>query len=779
MASRSASHSSLSQLWQMPLLLASLGLFGYATYLLWDPTAPPTVDQRLDVAKKLLSVERPEAAVEQLNSIIKLDKLTAAQKSRSHALMAEGIEQYQDQKKIIIPALQTRIVYETRQALMDSQSLDAAGYRRVAKAFESLGQTAEALDNYKHAAALDPDRSLRLAKKVIELELQGSDTASADAELKEYIKSPGLTDAEKCWALGERAQVLTDLKQYVEARILLGQALKLSANTLQEGEINYRTGYVSYNLGEFEDAERSLRIAREQFRGNHPMDADACLLLGKIYQSRNQADMARSFFKTILTDFPESKCVPLAQLGMGMCRAALREDDGAVADLTALTKQVDDTPRLTNIKDDVVAGLRQAGGWMGSRGNAKGALDLMAAEQLLSPEPAGEFFGRLSEAFETRATQVEASLADAAPAERIKRTQQVRELRHRAADAAVIYSQKQTLADDKAYADSLWRGIDLYERAGDTPAAISSLELFVTERPSDPLAPDALLRLGQAYRSVGQFDKAIAAYQKNQTQYPKSLAASKTAVPLAMAYAAKGPDYYGKAQTTLESVIDNNPLLDPSSEEYKQALFELGQLGYRAGRYEQAIVRLDEFAKRYPKDDRFGQVLFLTADSYRKSAQQLSSKLSTASTADPGFDPRELTNTKRDRLGRAKTLYDAVVDKYRDSLPSTDTEKLYDKLAHFYRADCLYDLGEYEKAIPLYDNAAFRFQDDPSALAAYVQIVNSWCRLGKPEQAKAANERAKWVLRRIPPEAFANGSFSMPKEYWEQWLKWANESGMW
>jgi hypothetical protein len=35
------------------------------------------------------------------------------------------------------------------------------------------------------------------------------------------------------------------------------------------------------------------------------------------------------------------------------------------------------------------------------------------------------------------------------------------------------------------------------------------------------------------------------------------------------------------------------------------------------------------------------------------------------------------------------------------------------------------------------------------------------------------------VLRRIPPEAFSNGSFSMPKEYWEQWLKWANESGMW
>lgn len=777
MASRPG--TSLSQLWQMPLLLASLGLFGYATYLLWDPTAPPSVDQRLDVAKKLLTVERPEAAVEQLNSILKLDNLTAAQKSRTHILLAEGIEQYQDQRKTIIPALQTKIIEQTRMALMDNQQIDAAGYRRVAKAFESLGQVSEALDYYKRSAALDPDRSLRLAKKVIELELQGSDTVAADQELKEYLKSPALTDAERCWALGERAQVLTDLKQFAEARSVLQQALRMSQNTLQEGEINYRTGYVSYNLGELDDAERSLRIARDQFRGNHPLDADACLLLGKIHQDRRQAEMAESFYKTILSDYPESKAVPLARLGLGMCRAARRDDDGAVADLTTLAKEIDELPKLVSIKDDVIAGLRQAGGWMGSRGNAKGALDLMAAEQLLHPEPEGDFFNRLTEAFATRADQIETSLADAAPAERIKRQQQVRELRHRAADAAIAYSRKQTAVDDRAYGDSLWRGIDLYERSADIPSAISTLELFITERPTDPLTPDALLRLGQAYRSIGQFDKAIAAYQKNQSSYPKSLAASKSAVPLALAYEAKGPDYFGRAQTVLESVLDNNPLLDPKSEEFRQALLELGMLNYKSGRYEQAIARLNEFKSRYEKDENIPQVLFMTADSFRKSSQQLSQKLATASAADPGFDPAEIDSTKRQRLGQAKALYDQSIEKFKQVPPSDDTEKLYEKLAHFYRADCLYDLGEYEKSIPLYDTAAFKYQDDPSALAAYVQIVNAWCRLNKPEQAKAANERAKWVLRRIPPEAFTNGTFSMPKEYWEQWLKWSNDSGMW
>ncbi len=52
-------------------------------------------------------------------------------------------------------------------------------------------------------------------------------------------------------------------------------------------------------------------------------------------------------------------------------------------------------------------------------------------------------------------------------------------------------------------------------------------------------------------------------------------------------------------------------------------------------------------------------------------------------------------------------------------------------------------------------------------------------RLGKPDEAKAANERAKWLLRKMPQEAFTDGTFAMPKAYWEQWLKWTGESGMW
>src|SRR5438552_17886326 len=96
-----------------------------------------------------------------------------------------------------------------------------------------------------------------------------------------------------------------------------------------------------------------------------------------------------------------------------------------------------------------------------------------------------------------------------------------------------------------------------------------------------------------------------------------------------------------------------------------------------------------------------------------------------------------------------------------------DLDKLYLKLAHFYRADCVYDLGQFAESIKLYGEAAFAYKDDPSAVAAYVQIVNANVALGKTAEAKAANERAKRMLRRMPGEVVTEGGgYAMPENYW-------------
>jgi len=138
----------------------------------------------------------------------------------------------------------------------------------------------------------------------------------------------------------------------------------------------------------------------------------------------------------------------------------------------------------------------------------------------------------------------------------------------------------------------------------------------------------------------------------------------------------------------------------------------------------------------------------------------------------------EAAAARRDRLARAKAYFDRVVEKCRTDPPTGDLEKLYLKLSHFYRADCLYDLGEYEEAIRLYDAATLRYQDDPSSVAAYVQIVNAYCALGRKEDARTAIERAKWLLKRMPEAAFDEARDSMPKEAWDGWLRATGESGM-
>ncbi|MGB7156748.1 MAG: tetratricopeptide repeat protein [Tepidisphaeraceae bacterium] len=783
MASRIGKRSSLAHLWQAPLLLISLGLFGYAAYLFVDPQPGLTIDQKIDVARVYLKNERPEAAIEQLNRLLTTEKLPRENEATIHLMLAEGIEAAQRQKRINIPANHARIIEQTQIALAQGLKPTAEMHRRLGESYEALDRPSDALSHFRHAIAMNPSHALRLQRKVIAMQAAQDDPHPAEASIDDYLASNELTDSERAWALGEKAQLLADRGEFVQARELLAKAIRLDNDPIAQGQVNYRLGYCAWKLGANEEAERYLRVARDQLRVQHPLDGEAAYVLGKIFQDRNDAAQANSFYQVVLVSHPGNRVAPLAKLGRGVCRILQGEDDAGLTDLHDLVEHIGSKPSREKLKTDTLAGLRQAADVLTAKQNYQGALEVLAYEQQLQPEPPATFFARLATVYEKRAEQIDRTIADAAPVERVRRTQSVHDYRTKAGDAYVAYSRMLTLADDKGYGEALWRGIDLYDRAPNLQCVVSALELFVVERPDDSLTPDALLRLGNAYRAAGQFDKAIESYKRNQFRYPNTLAASKSGVPLAQAYIAKGPDDYQKAELVLIQVVDNNPLLTPEAEEFRMALFELAQLYYRTGRFEEAVGRFEEITQRYPKDEKLGQLLFLIGDSYRKSAGLLDARLASAADAKASTggaaEAAEALAAKRDRLAKARGLYDQSIEFYRVTPPSRENDKLYQKLSHFYRADCAYDLGSYDEAIRLYDAAAFRYQDDPSALAAYVQIVNSYCALGKIEEAKTANERAKWLLRRMPSESFADGGFTMPKAYWEQWLKWTSAAGMW
>lgn len=774
MASR-ASNSRLAHLWQAPLLLVSIGLFGTAAYLFINPGGGLTIDQKIEVARIYLRYNRPEAALDQLNKLITTEKLSPQSEAKIHLLLGESLEAAQKVHGISIAANYERIIEQTRQGIAQGGKADADAYRRLAESYEALDKVPEALESYRRAMAMDPRRSPHLQRKVIELQLAQPDSAPAEASVEEFLKDEKLSDGERGWGLRRKAVLLAQRGDYSDARAMLNESLRLDSEPSAQGEAHYRLGYCTYRLGDAQEAERLLRVARDQLKVGHPLDADAAYLLGKIRQEQNDPKEAISFYHAVLTSHPESAVAPLARLGRGQCRIILGDDAAGLTDMHDLVSQIAADPSRQKHKPDVLAGLKQSAAILAAQEKYQGALELLAYEQSLAPVPVPDFFSRLAGVYEKRAEQVERTVNDApTSAEKIRRQQQVRDARTRAADAYIAYSRSMTLLDDKAHADAMWKGVELYDRAGNLQMVTSALELFAAERPDDGQTPDALLRLGRAYQAAGLFDKAINAFQRNQLRYPQSLAASKSGVPLAQALIAKGPENNARAEKVLLGVVENNPNIGPDAEEFGQALFELSQLYYRTSRYEEAIARLGEMTDRYPHDPRMPQLVFLTADSYRKSAAALTEKLK-----DQKANTGEIESARKDRLNRAKKLYDQLVEMFHDATPTSDLDKLYLKLAYFYRADCAYDVKDYEKSIALYDQAETHYQDEASSLPALVQIVNANCELGRYAEAKRANERARTLLMRMPASAFADGAFPMPKEYWEQWLKWTSNAGIW
>src|SRR4051794_30567126 len=142
-SSSSPTTSRLSRLWQLPLLLLSLGLFGYAAYLFIDPKPGLTIEQKIDLARTLLKYDRPEASIDQLNKLLGGERLTLENESKIHLLLAESIESTQKLKKIDLPANHERIIEQSRIALNQGVKPESEIYRRMGESYESLGNADE------------------------------------------------------------------------------------------------------------------------------------------------------------------------------------------------------------------------------------------------------------------------------------------------------------------------------------------------------------------------------------------------------------------------------------------------------------------------------------------------------------------------------------------------------------------------------------------------------------------------------------------------------------
>jgi tetratricopeptide (TPR) repeat protein len=793
----------------MPLLLASMGLFVLATYLLVSPTGQVDFREQIERARRDVRLERYDAAVGRLNDVLAA-RPEGPDEAAARLLVSEAIDQsIRRSRRADAPPARRRILREISSAF-EVGAHDAPELAdRAARSWEALGKVDEAAIRWRDAVRMldDLDREpegVPMRRSLIEMFVAHNRPAGAAQELKGMLELPGLADDERAWALGELARLSVDAGRPDEAMPLLAEALSLSPDAAIQGQVNYRLGYAAWKLGDHGGAEGYLSLARQQLGTGHALDAEACYLLGRITQAKigrgdaaTDAELARQatgFYDIVIRDHPGSRTTPRARIGRSVARLILGDADGGAADLLDAADEFNRRPGLEPLKPDLLDALARGSRILTERGRPERAVELLAAEQRVQGDrddlTAG-YFARLGSALERRGDLLAARVDRAPEPDRPGLDKLARNTWVKAGHAFVAYSRRLTLEDDEGYGQALWTGIGLYEKAGDLQELIAALTLFSEERPNDPISPDALLRLGMAHLAVGDSARAVDTFVKLRGRHPQSLAAAEASVPLARSYVGQGRERWSLAENVLRGVVEDNPVLGPESRVFQAATWELGKLYYRQGRWGEALAKFEEYAGRYDDADRRGRLLFLRADCYRQAAGDLEDKAGElrveAQVAATGDQPatgvrraaQEADRQRRRYLTEAKRLFEATVSIYAQENSHDTLDQTYERLSWFYRADCLYDLGRYVEAIELYDQAAFRYQDDPSALSAYVQIVNSYVAMGRIEDARTANERAKWLLRRIPPEAFDDGSLALSRERWQAWLEWTGESGMW
>jgi TolA-binding protein len=327
-----------------------------------------------------------------------------------------------------------------------------------------------------------------------------------------------------------------------------------------------------------------------------------------------------------------------------------------------------------------------------------------------------------------------------------------------------------TLNEERA-ATAMWTAAGLFDQAGNDDRAIVVLETYLQQRPESTLVPRVLLRLGRTLQKVGRYSDAVEAYQRNYSEYPRSIHANESLIPLAESLMALGGDFERQAEKALLEVVSDSDIYTPDAPEYRDAMFLLGRFYSRRADFERSIGVLGEFVQRYPVDPRIESAMFLVADAYRQSAQSIKNEL-----LDPQFagQAKRLVAEREQRLNQAAARFRTVIERFeaRDTATLSPLEQVYLQDAVFGEAASLFDLGRYKEALGLYERAAWSYKDQPAALGAYVQIINCHVILGREAEALAALRRAQYLTEAIADESFQPATDLETRADWKRYFDW-------
>jgi len=816
----SASEARWSQLWQLPILLAGVLLFGVGLWMLIQNGSAPNYASYLDQAHKNIEAGELEKAQKDLDTFASLiESAPVEEQARYWQYWADhNYLSLQMQVAGTIDytggdAAKEQILNYYAKSQRLGRALDQAALRRYARTYALLGKTNEALALVDQLSPEDPSQRYRIVRELIERRLREApeDHTTLTRLLLRFdkeISTEPLASArrqQEVWITAVRGKRLLAVDNSPEAiRLLHARILQLTA---EKDDRDLAPLYVvlaqayqqqgTLDPRDLNSAEQYYRQADQRLANNDPMRSEVLVGLAELSMLRDDPQslqQAHELFNQAVQQYPSEPATIAAMIGKGDTEAKLGQHSQAQESFLQAAERLADFHENHPHRESLFNAVQSHVATANDRGEYKRALALLNILQPLNrldPPPemlyelaithqriAQDMIEKASQVTQYRDIPTTEEVLSPAAAEHLN--QQAAVHYDKAAEYYLQHAAATTLSPDDTYGQSLWAAATCFDHAQNWDRAIETYSRFVKTHERDPRLLRARKQLGQSLLASGQAEAALIQFDELIDHHPQAPETIDVLVPRALALMAMGDR--DKAITQLQQVVTDHDAIRPESSTYRGALIELGKLHYRKGatdssQYVPAIERLTEAVDRYPEAEGMATARYYLADAYRLSALSLLDKL------DQSHSHREQLATQaeqRKRLEQAQMFFNQVIHELEARRPETLSalERLIHRNAWFYQADCAFDRGQFEVAIDLYSKAAERWRRDPAALIARVQIVNAYSELGRVQDARAANRIALNQLKSIPEKAFEDSNLPMTKRHWEDWLRWTNEHNL-
>lgn len=785
-----------SNLWQVPTILISLLLIALAIRMAVNNTPEDDFDAALAEVEYLLTNNELDLAGHLLREEIEphIDRAEPAERGRYHAAVGDWTALVQRAERVDSSTNNLRIDRQYSLAESLDHPANAARLERWINALISLGRVEDARRRLADMEQLDvgsasPIRSTRieLFRQLITVAINRQDVPRdlILQWLREHRADERTSSSDQLWAAARQAEIRLDegeTRRAVDQLLIDMRRIEYAAEPgarLDVAELYVMLGRGYNELGDDTNAMRYLDRALERLDNfGHPSNTArgaALTLAAQIAMTQGQIETAYNHFDTVEREFVETRHYLPALLGRAEVSSILGMHDEAQTDFRKLVQILTDRGTRAGLSPRrVAASLVDRHDAALARGELKLALSYATIAERIFPQaevPTDVLF-RIAATSRQLADDTLKAAGGIERAEAAER-HEANEMFEQAANYFVRHARSVTglPTSDSDWADSLFQAADCFDLAGLHQYAVTHFEEYLAGRSvADPRRAEVTFRLAQCHHALMQYESAAHFYEQVIEEHPRSVMATQSHVPLARCYLAL--DRRPEAEQQLRQVLAGLHPVQPDAMDFRDALIELGTIYYNADRFVAAIEHLDQAVNRYPDDPRYPTVLFRLADSYRSQAKLLAERLEAPTPESPG-EQRRLDTMRREHLRKALELFERVCAEFDgvmvDQLPVLKADLM--RRAYMHRADSAYHLGEYERAITLYDEAARRFADHHSSMHALIQIVNCYSELGESGLAATAHRRALVRLNQLRDDAFDADDSMMDREAWERWLE--------